>query len=86
MYSLWIHETVCYYHAALSSPNSRNHHQSMWESGSLRCVLITTKNPETFAVHVFHGDSPVCVERCADAEEALKIAQHFWTVFVDRIP
>ena len=55
----------------------------MWESGSLRCVLITTKNPETFAVHVFHGDSPVCVERCEDADEAAVIAQRLRQIFID---
>jgi hypothetical protein len=47
-------------------------------------VLITTKNPETFAVHVFHGDSPVCMERCASADEAAVLAERFWHLFVDR--
>ena len=47
-------------------------------------MLITTKNPETFAVHVFHGDSPVCMERCAGADEAAVLAERFWHLFVDR--
>jgi hypothetical protein len=47
-------------------------------------VLITTKNPDTLTVHVFNGDSPVCMERCADADEAAVLAERFWRLFVDR--
>jgi hypothetical protein len=61
-------------------PVSRLH--PCWVSGSLRCVLITTKRPTSFAVHVFDGDSPVCMERCKDAVEAAVVAEQLKQIFV----
>ncbi len=47
-------------------------------------MLITTKNPETFTVYVFNGDSPVCMERCQDADDAAVIAERLRHFFADR--
>jgi len=47
-------------------------------------VLITTKGPASFAVHVFHGDSPVCMERCDNAADAAVRAERFRQLFEDR--
>jgi hypothetical protein len=58
--------------------------QTFWVSGSLRCILIATKGPSSFAVHVFHGDSPVCMEPCNNADEAAILADRMWKLFVER--
>jgi hypothetical protein len=76
---------VWHYHATLSS-GSRPHNQKLWESGALRCVLIATKNPETFTVHVFHGDSPVCMERCENADDAAVVAERLRQFLAERDP
>jgi len=45
--------------------------------------LIATKGPTSLAVHVFDGDSAVCMERCKDADEAAVLAERMWRLFVE---
>lgn len=67
-----------------SVPVSRRH--TFWASGSLRCVLITTKRPPSSAVHLFDGDSPACLEPCDNADEAAVLAERMWQLFVETSP
>jgi len=68
----------------LSIPEPISRRETLWELGSLRCVLITTKSPASFAVHVFHGDSPVCMERCENAADATVVSERLREMFKDR--
>jgi len=66
-------------HDSTSTPHT------LWESGSLRCFVIKTKGPITdLEVHVFDGDSPICMERCDNADEAAILAERMWKLFVRR--
>jgi hypothetical protein len=67
----------------MASSAPREHHQMLWQSDGLRCVLITRKDSPTCEVHVFNGDSPVSMERCTNADAAAVIAERFWDRFVD---
>jgi len=58
---------------------------TLWESGSLRCVAIKTKGPiADLEIHVFNGDSQICMERCDNADEAGVLAERMWKLFMRR--
>jgi hypothetical protein len=65
------------------SADARDPLQTLWTSGTLRCVFIPMKPPAPSAVHVFDGDSPVCLEDCKDAADAAIVAKRLWTIFAD---
>jgi len=55
----------------------RERRKTLWEVGRMRCVLIALKNPTLYAVHVFDGDSPICMEHCQSGDEAAAVAEEF---------
>jgi hypothetical protein len=57
--------------------------QTLWESGSLRCISMATKGHTSFAVYVFNGDSLACMEPCNSADEAAVLAERMRKLFVD---
>lgn len=62
---------------------SRTRH-TFWESGSLRCISITTKAPASCAVYVLDGGKSVCMEPCNNPDEAAVLAERMRKLFVKR--
>jgi len=75
----------CYYRAPLSlrllKPDRR--HRILWECGTLRCEHIVLRNPDSHTVYVFNGDQAMCLERCANADEAALIAERLRKLFTE---
>ena len=62
---------------------SPDHRQVLWVSGPLRCILISTINPDRHEVVVFDNDTQVLTERCRDPEDAAQIATRLWNTLVE---
>ena len=56
-------------------------HQTLWTLRHLRCILIIMSKPECFTVHVLDGDSPVCMERYQNADDAVAAAERLRAMF-----
>jgi hypothetical protein len=64
--------------------STADHHQTLWTHGDLRCILVTRFHPTEYTVRVINDQRTLWSETCADPEEAAVLAEHLWTLFVER--
>jgi hypothetical protein len=65
---------------------SPDHRVVFWVSGPLRCILISTSNPDRHEVVVFDSDTQILTERCHDPEDAAQIAERLRKALVEPRP
>ena len=64
-------------------PDDHDHRQLLWTHGVYSCVLFTRFNPLESTLHVIHDGRVVCLEPCADPDDAAALAEQLFKIFVD---
>jgi len=60
-----------------------DHRQLLWTHGFYSCVLLTRFEPFETVLQVSHAGRVVCVEPCADPDDAATLAEQLWKIFVE---
>ena len=59
--------------------------QTLWRTGTIRCVLVKQLQPPKYAVQIFDGTRLVCTQLVEQPQEAGEVAATLCGVFIDRM-